>query len=100
MTGAQVLDYRFPDETEGIELVNRRIAQIQQLRARSRQLAAAHNADRTVTSADELSLAQFRLYEAKFMLDRLVARLKHLQRVRKRLLSASALPYDARATGR
>lgn len=100
MSDAQQPDYRFSDEAEGIELVNRRIAQIQQLRARIRQLAASHNATRTLTVADELSLAQFRLYEAKFMLDALVARLKQLRGERERLILASARPYDARVAGR
>jgi len=100
MTDEPLPGYRFADEAEGIELVNRRIAQIQQLRARIRQLAATHYATRTLTLADELSLAQFRLYEAKFMLDALVTSLKRLRRARQRLMSASARPYDARVAGR
>ena len=91
--------YSFSDEQEGIELVNRRIAQIRQLRARIQQLVLARRGRPSATLADELSLTVFRLYEAKFMLDQLVARLKLLRQRRKRLM-ASVLPYDPRTTAR
>jgi glutamate/tyrosine decarboxylase-like PLP-dependent enzyme len=92
-------DHRFADEAEGIELVNQRIAQIQQLRARIEQIAVARRGRPSVTLADELSLTVFRHYEAKFMLDQLVAQLKRLQQRRKRLM-ASALPKAARTVAR
>lgn len=97
MTAAQLhrAPQPFHEEQEGIELVNVRIARIQQLRARIKQLAAARLNRPSVTLADELSLAHFRLYEAKFMLDQLLARLK-LLRVRRAKLMAPAVPYDAR----
>lgn len=86
----------FHDEQEGIELVNRRIAQIQQLRARIRQLAVAASGRPTSRLADGMSLTSFRLYEAKFMLDQLMARLRQL-RDRRAQLMVPTLPYDARA---
>lgn len=94
-----VPDYRFADEAEGIELVNRRIAQIQQLRARIEQMAVARRGRPTVRLADEMSLTVFRHYEAKFMLDQLLARLKVL-RERRAQLMAPKLPYDARTAAR
>lgn len=100
MSEVQTQGYPYSDEAEGIELVNRRIAQIQQLRGQITQLVAAYDANRTRSAADQLSVAQFRLYEARFMLDRLVGKLKRLQRARKRLTSASTRPYDARTAGK
>jgi hypothetical protein len=88
--------YRFSEEQEGIELTQRRIVQIRTLRARVMQLAQIPRSRRTDVVANELSLSVFRLYQARFMLDKLVAKLKRLQRERTQRMSASALPYDAR----
>jgi len=88
-------DDQFDDEQEGIELVKRRVSQIHALRARIRELAAVPRAKRNTALADELSLSVFRLYEARFMLDKLVAKLRRLRTRRMGAMSASALPYDA-----
>lgn len=85
----------FHEEQQGIALVNRRIAQIQQLRTKLRQLAVAASSRPTSRLADELSLTAFRLYEAKFMLDQLMVRLRQLQGRRAELV-ARTLPYGAR----
>lgn len=89
-------DYQFDEEQEGIELVKRRVSQIQALRARIKELAAVPRSQRTDVIADELSLSVFRLFEARFMLDKLVAKLRRLRKQRMRVMTASALPYDAR----
>ncbi len=89
-------DRQFDDEQEGIELVKRRVSRIHALRARIKELVAIPRAKRTGVLADELSLSVFRLYEARFMLDKLVAKLRRLRKQRMGAMSASALPYDAR----
>lgn len=82
-------------EREGIYRTRLKIAQIQQLRLRVRELAQARRVKGTSTLADELSLTVFRLYEARFVLDLLVNKLKRLRQQRRRLMAASALPYGA-----
>ena len=88
-------DYQFDEEQEGIELVKRRVNQILALRARIKELAAVPRSHRTDVIADELSLSVFRLYEARFMIDKLVAKLRRLRKLRMGAMTASALPYDA-----
>jgi hypothetical protein len=87
----QVPSDPFVDEAEGIELVNRRIAQIRALRARITELAYARSRRRTVALADELALTVFRLYEARFMLDQLMVKLKRLRDRRARTIARTLL---------
>lgn len=88
-------DYQFAEEQEGIELVKRRVNQILALRARIKELAAVPRSQRTDVIADELSLSVFRLFEARFMLDKLVAKLRRLRQQRNGLMLASALRLAA-----
>lgn len=88
----------FADEQEGIALVNRRIAQIQQLRARLQQLAAARRIKPTTTIGDQMAIANFRLYEAKFRLHQLWVKLQRLRDEREQ--TASSMPKDARTAAR
>lgn len=90
-------DYQFDDEQEGIELVKRRIQQILTLRVRIKELAAVPRSKRTDMIADELSLCVFRIYEARFMIDKLLVQLRQLRSQRISAMSASVVPYDARA---
>jgi hypothetical protein len=88
-------DDQFDDEQEGIELVKRRVSQIDGLRARIKELVSVPHAKRNAALTDELSLSVFRLYEARFMLDKLVAKLRRLRKQRKDALLVSTSPYDA-----
>lgn len=83
-------DYQFADEQEGIELVKLRVSQVLALRARIKELAAVPRAQRTDVIANELSLSVFRLYEARFMIDRLLNKLRRLRQQRNGLMLASA----------
>jgi hypothetical protein len=83
------------EEREGIELVRRRYAQIQALQLQIKQLVAARKGRGSGVLAEELSLAVFRLYEAKSVLAELMATLRRMKAKRERT-TASALPYDAR----
>lgn len=89
-------DYQFADEQEGIELVKLRVSQVLALRARIKELAAVPRSQRTDVIANELSLSVFRLYEARFMIDRLLNKLRRLRQQRSGLMSASPLGLAAR----
>jgi len=77
-------------------MVKRRVAYILALRARIKELVAVPRAKRTDVIANELSLCAFRLYEARFMLDKLLVQLRQLRKQRASAMSAAAVPYDAR----
>lgn len=68
-----------PKVREGAELIQLRLAEMQRLRFRIRQLAAIPRSQRTSVIAEELSLALFLLCRARFSVERLAGELRWLQ---------------------
>jgi hypothetical protein len=84
----------FHDEQQAIANAYRQIAQIKQIRAQIQQMVAARVGRPKGSLADEMTLASFRMYEAKFKLHQLWVQLQRLRAEREK--SDPTMPDEAR----
>lgn len=82
-------------EQEGAELIRLKLAQLQRVRLRVRQLASVPRSMRTEMIAEEMSLAMFNLCQVRFAISVLASRLRWLRLQRQGQQVASALRLAA-----